>query len=186
MMRVYLLIFFVLFANCLNSGAVDVLHFKDGRKLSGWLEGITQQRLSFRTSVDLGNGNRGQVKRTFPLQSIDYIEFATEKYETEILSGNRPKLRADLHKIWSKKGEFLSQPRSNAGAIALLYADLLMKEDSVYFWKQAMELYDLIEAKSWNMKDRSAARIARVRALMIQGELQQATIFAEKLFLFLV
>ncbi len=169
--------FVVMFAVLVISGelaAVDVLHLRGGKTVQGQIEGITHRTVTFRVIVNLGGGNKGQVKRSYWLKNVEFIDFFRSENEIAVLAQGRRPLRAELQKLWGLKGVYLDQPRSNAGEIGLLYAEALLLEDSVYYWSQAMELYGLIEQKSWHEEDRRAARLGQIRGLVVQGKLDEA------------
>ncbi len=173
-MKIWCIIFCVLFALSTKSQAGDVLHLKNGKKAVGEIEQITNKFVSFRMSIDLGRGKRGAVKRSVSLKEIDFIDFGLLENEAALLKGVNEKSPTALRKLWDLKVPYLGQPKSNTGAVGLLLAGRLLKTDSTYQWKDAMALYDLIGLKSWDEEDRKAARIGRLRGLVVQGKLEEA------------
>lgn len=164
-----------------SSHAVDVLRMKSGKLVRGKIEMITHKVVSFRVSVDLGRGKRGEVKRSIALKSIDVISFGPLENELRLLKLRSKADPALMRKLWDQKVPYLGQPESNAGEVGLLLAELLLKTDSTYHWSDAMALYGLIERKSWKEEDRQAAQIARIRGLMVQGKLEAAMKAADRL-----
>lgn len=158
--------------------ALDTLHMQDGVRVEGRIEGITHKTISLRIYVDLGKGQRGEVKRRISLAKVNYIEFGSGRREKEILKEGVGASIASLRKLWDHKATYLAQPRSNTGEVGLLLAKALLQTDSVYQWKDAMALYDLIEEKSWNEKDQVKARIGRMHGLVIQGRLKRCEVLA--------
>ena len=158
-----------------NIRAQDALHLNGGKRVVGRVEDITHQTVSFRQSIDLGSGRRGQVKRPYSLRQIEFLSFGRSKEELELFKKGKSADRKNLQKLRHRKVAYLDQARSGVGKIGLLYAEVLLQQDSVYFWKQAMDLYDLIEGKSWDDEDRSNARLWRIKGYLVLGELKQAT-----------
>ena len=158
----------------LRSRAVDVLHLKDGKMVRGKIEMMTHKVVSIRSSVDLGRGKRGEVKRAITLKAIEHIEFGFEKNERQLLQQGTRASRAALRKLWDQKVGYLGQPRSNTGVVGLVLAQVLLQTDSSYHWNDAMALYNLIEKKSWNEDDRRDARTGRMHGLVVQGKLDEA------------
>ncbi|MCF6314126.1 MAG: hypothetical protein L3J39_16885 [Verrucomicrobiales bacterium] len=154
--------------------AADVLHFKQGKKLQGRIEQITAERISLRLSVNLGRGRQGQVLRSFFLKDIEYIDFEVSAEQAALLKQGKAGKLKDWQELWNRKVAFLGQARSNTGELGLVYAQVLLQKDSVYHWVQALELYDLLLAKAWDVKVRGKARIGRVRVLVRQGDMRQA------------
>ncbi|NOY00908.1 MAG: hypothetical protein GXP30_14450 [Verrucomicrobia bacterium] len=173
-MKISFIIVCVLFACSIHSQAMDILHLKNGNKVSGKVEQITNKTVSFRMNIDLGRGKRGAVKRAVSLEKINFIEFGLLKNEATWLKETGERSSKVLRKLWDLKVPYLGQPKSNTGAVGLFLARGLLKTDSTYHWSDAMDLFDLIELKSWNEEDRKAARIGRIRGLVRQGKLEQA------------
>ncbi len=157
-----------------NIWAKDTLHLNGGKRVVGQVEDITHQTVSFRQSVDLENGRRGQVKRSYSLRQIEFISFGRTKEELQLFKEGKSADREKLQKLWDRKVAYLDQARSEVGKIGLLYAEVLLQQGSVYHYQRAMDLYDLIEKKSWADADRREARLGRIRAWLALGQLDQA------------
>lgn len=154
------------------------MYFKSGKSLNGRIERITGVKILIRLSVNLGRGQQGQVMRSFLLKDIDYINFEVAADESHLLKqGKQGKLK-DWQKLWDRKVAFLAQARSNTGELGLIYAQVLLQQDSVYHWAQAMELYDLLLDKAWSEEVRGRAQIGRIHVLVRQGDLSRAGKYA--------
>lgn len=173
-MRLSLLLLLALAFSPFKGTAADVLHLKNGKTVAGQVDQITLQAVAFRYAVDLGQGRRGEVKRSIRLEDIEFIDFGRSEREVSLLKQGGKAVRVELQKLWDEKGVYLGQPRSSAGEIGLLYAEVLLAADSVYHWNRAMDLYDLIEAQSWSEQDKRRARVGRIRAYMVLGKLGEA------------
>lgn len=142
--------------------------------MQGRIEMMTHKAVSFRMKVNLGGGKRGEVKRSISLRDVEFIEFGPLENERLLLKQKQHEAPAALRELWDQKVGYLGQPRSNTGEVGLLLARVLLRMDSTYHWKDAMELYDLIERKSWKEEDRRNARIGRMRGMVVQGKLSEA------------
>jgi len=163
-----------------NLWGVDTLRLKDGKVIQGKIEMITHKVVSIRLSVDLGRGKRGEAKRSILLKGVEFIEFGPAENEERLLKQGSHASRTSLKKLWDQKVGYLAQARSNAGEVGLLFAEVLLATDSSYHWNEAMDLYDLVESRSWNKEDHRKARIGRIRGLVVQENLDEATKLARR------
>lgn len=164
-----------------SARAEDVLYLKDGTRVRCEIVAITDNILTYKTTIDLGGGRLGSSQPTIPTPAVDYIEFGPLPGETELMAAPD---RADpkaLQALWDEKAKHLHRPRSNAGAIGLAYADRLLAQPEKFQWDFALSIYDRLLERDWDPERRKAARTGRLRALIRAGDLGQATAEARQL-----
>lgn len=148
------------------SQAEDIIHLKHGAPLHGDILQIADDQVK----IHVRQGNAMAV-RALPDDAIDFIDFEVPEAEAKALaSGDGRALRV----VWIGKQKLLGRRESNAGQIALAYAEALLEVDSDPAKSDALELFTNVEKDDWNAKRRVLARTGRLRALLALGNAEAA------------
>ncbi len=146
--------------------AEDILHLKQGPPVHGDILQIADDQVK----IHVRQGNAMAV-RAIPDDAIDFIDFEVPEAEAKALaSGDGPALR----EVWIGKQKLVGRKDSNAGEIALGYAEALLKVDTDPAMTSALELFTSVETEDWNPKRRATARLGRLRTLLAQGNAEAA------------
>ncbi len=163
------------------SSAEDVLYLKDGKVIRCEITALTDNVLTYRTSIDLGNGRTASAEPTISPAVVDYIEFGPLPGEAAALADPVATALDTIRQLWDEKSRHLHRPRSNAGELGLLYGDKLLGEPESFQWDFALSVFDRIIERDWSPDHRLAARTGRLRALIQLGRLDTAIIEARQL-----
>jgi len=169
----------VLFASALfipMQAAEDSLSLHEGQVIKGEILSIGKSSLTFRTKI----AEVGSSSRQIDLSDIDFIEFAPETKEFEIMDLASPQSLNELRGLWRKKRPRLAMPNSRAGEVGLLFAKHLVAKGAA-FHQRAYEILEQVEARDWNEKNRKLASRDRLSLLIAMGEYAQAISEAEAL-----
>lgn len=161
--------------------AEDVLYLKDGKVIRCEITALTDNVLTYRTSIDLGNGRTASAEPTISPTAVDYIEFGPLPGEAAALADPVAAALDTIRQIWDEKSRHLHRARSNAGQLGLLYGDKLLGEPESFQWDFALSVFDRIIERDWSADHRLAARTGRLRALIQLGRLDTAIIEARQL-----
>jgi len=171
----------VLLATALAATAQDVLVLKNGVRRSG--EVVSADASMVRLRIPLGGAAlpgaaAAMATIGIPRAEIEVIEFRVdsecEKRLRSATPGQIPQVEAD----WKLQEPWLEFPRSQAGAIGCKLGELLVlaKEPA-----KAMEIFSLIERKSWSDQDKARAKQGRLRAMVATGRVAEAIEQAKQL-----
>ena len=169
------------FAALAGMNAQDAVHLKNGETLDCRIEAITDNILTYQTSVDLGGGRSATARRTISPDFVDFIEFAALPGESENLADPGALDLKKIEAVWFEISRHLHRPRSNAGRIGLAYANALLNSEKEYEWDQALALFDRIREQDWNPENHQAAFQGRLRTLIQIGDLETALHEAKQL-----
>ncbi|MCB1065616.1 MAG: hypothetical protein KDN20_22190 [Verrucomicrobiae bacterium] len=173
-----LLAFFLI----VSSGrAEDVLHFKDGKVVRCEIIAITDNVLTYKTTINIGGGRTASAQPTISPDAVDFIEFGPLPGEQALLAQGEAASLDAIKTLWEEKSRHLHRPRSNAGNIGLLYGDRLLAEPESFQWDFALSVFDRLLERDWNPENQKAAKTGRLRALIQLGRLDQATAEAREL-----
>ncbi len=171
----------VMFWLVMAARAEDVLHLKDGKVIRCEITAITDNVLSYKTTIDLGNGRTASAEPTISPEAVDFIEFGPLPGEAEILADPEGASLDAIQKLWDEESRHLHRPRSNAGEIGLLYGIRLLAEPDDFQWRFAMAVFDRILERDWNTEHHAPAKSGRLRALIQLGRLDEAIAEARQL-----
>lgn len=155
----------------------DVVVLKNGQRLVGQLDGITDKI----ANLTLAGAAGGSARRTLAAEAIDWIEFGFREGEEALHAHRAEGAAADLRPWWEFHFPHLHRPRSRAASYGLAYAEALLRENAPTGADKAFALFDRIAERAWSPEDRLAARRGRVRALLGKGELKAARAAAAEL-----
>ncbi|MDR0534602.1 MAG: hypothetical protein LBH01_11690 [Verrucomicrobiales bacterium] len=163
----------LLLGGCLSLRA-DVITLKSGQNVEGKIAGTDGKTLTVESDVA---GQRAQVK--YPLALVDKLVFVDDDATKTLLASNDPKDLPELAKLWESRQVFLGQPESNAGAVALAYARLLLKSGGDL--NQVLALSAEVESGDWQVARKPEATRLRLAVLVKSGKSDQALAEAEKI-----
>lgn len=173
-MRALLSLLLLLFALPGFGRGQDVIHLKSGEVIRCEIVAITDNILTYKTTIDLGGGRSASAQPTISPEAVAYIEFAPLPGEAELLARGKEATLDALESLWDEKSRHLHRPRSNAGEIGLRYGQRLLVEPDSFQWKFALGVFDRLLERDWNPGNRKEATKGRLRALIQLGELDQA------------
>lgn len=160
---------------------LDVLHMKDGTVVHCEIVAITDNILTYRTTIDIGGGRTASAQPTISPGAVDFIEFGALPGEEEILGDPLATPLKAIEALWDEASKHLHRPRSNAGEIGLLYAGRLLGEAESFQWDFSLAVFDRIRERDWNPRNRQNAWKGRLQALIQLGRLDQAAAEAREL-----
>ena len=173
-----------LLAASLAATAQDVLLLKNGERRSG--EIVAADDKTIRLQVELGGPatpGAGAALATvgIPRENVESIEFKADPAREERLRSATPDRIFEVEIDWKRAEPWLSFPRSPAGAIGCKLGDLLLQTKDPAKAAAALELFTLIEEKSWSDQDKTRAGQGRLRAMLATGRAAEAIDQAKQL-----
>lgn len=173
-----------LFANALAATAQDVLLLKNGDRRAG--EIISADATTVRLRVPLGGpGLPGAAAAMatvgIPRTDIDAIEFKADPAREERLRSATPDRIPEVEADWERLEPWIDFPRSQAGAIGCKLGELMLLTKDPAKSASALELFTLIEQKSWSDDDKARAKQGRLRAMVATGRATEAIDQAKQL-----
>ena len=181
-MRKTALIF--LLATALAATAQDVLLLKNGDRRSG--EIVSPDPTMIRLRVSLGGPalpGAGTAMATvgIPRTDIDAIEFKADPNREDRLRSATPDQIPEVEADWKRLEPWIGFPRSQAGAIGCKLGELMLLTKDPAKAASALELFTLIEQKSWSDADKARAKQGRLRAMVATGRATEAIEQAQQL-----
>ena len=174
----------LLFATALAATAQDVLLLKNGDRRAG--EIISADATTIRLRVPLGGPalpGAGAAMATvgIPRADIDAIEFKADPNREARLRSATPDRIPEVEADWKRLEPWIDFPRSQAGAIGCKLGELLLLTKDPTKSASALELFTLIEQKSWSDDDKARAKQGRLRAMVATGRATEAIDQAKQL-----
>ena len=174
----------LLFATALAATAQDVLLLKNGDRRAG--EIISADATTIRLRVPLGGPalpGAGAAMATvgIPRADIDAIEFKADPNREERLRSATPDRIPEVEADWKRLESWIDFPRSQAGAIGCKLGELMLLTKDPAKSASALELFTLIEQKSWSDDDKARAKQGRLRAMVATGRATEAIDQAKQL-----
>lgn len=174
----------LLLATALAATAQDVLLLKNGDRRAG--EIVAADDTTIRLRVPLGGpavpgAAAAMATLGIPRADIEAIEFKTDPAREERLRSATPARISEVEIDWKRQEPWLGFPRSPAGAIGCKLAELLLLTNDPAKAASALELFTLIEQKSWNVEDKARAKQGRLRAMVATGRVAEAIEQAKQL-----
>jgi len=159
--------------------AQDSVVLKNGRKAECRVLDFTAEALKISYQPTPG---AAAAERLVPLADVDYVELAPLPGETEALAQAVREGRSEpLVSFWIKRLPWLNRPRTNAGEIGLVYAELLSRVSTADRMERALKIYSQIEAADWDPGRRGRAQAGRLRVMLRQGRVEEVRPLAEGL-----
>lgn len=132
--------------------AVDTIYLTTGRTVVGEVQRIDGDVLRF--SIETEAGKAGSA---LPLKQVRSIDFG-HRSEAESLAANLAgKTPADLRPRWEALRPFLSLPESASGEVGLIFARLLLSEETETARREALNIARHIQNEDWNEARRNRA-----------------------------
>ena len=183
MMKIFLTI---LFASALVCSADDVLLLKNGDRRAGEIVSAEATTIRLRVALQgpaptVPGAAAATATIGIPRADIEAIEFNPDPERDERLRLADPAKTYEIEIDWTRQKPWLSFPRSPAGAIGCVLGDLWVKSKDPAKATQALELFNLIEARSWSDEDKARAKQGRLRAMVALGRADEAVEQAQKL-----
>ena len=160
--------------NVFTAAAGDVLTLKNGRTADCRVLSLspTAVRILWREKEE----------REVPVADIEHIDFAPlPGEETALANAAGEGVSEPLMEYWVKKIPRLAVPRSNAGEIGLVYAELLSRNATADRLARALTVYQQIESSDWSPERRGRAQAGRLRLMLRQGRAEEVKPEAIKL-----
>jgi hypothetical protein len=166
----------ILLASSLVCHAVDVLELKNGQRRPGKI--LSTDEKFIRLEIEVANPSAQvpppMVSTAIPRADVQAIDFgAAPDREAVVRSAGVQDIPA-LEAYWSKFSPWLEMPRSPAGSIACALGNALLATKERRQADRALDLFTLIEEKSWQDSDKARAREGRLRAMTATGKAAQA------------
>ena len=166
-----------LLLTALTAMAQDVVLLKNGDRRSG--EIVSADDSTIRLRVPLGGPavpGAGAAMATvgIPRSDVESIEFKADPARDERLREATPERIFEVEIDWKRAEPQLSFPRSPAGAIGCKLGELLLLTKNPAKAAAALELFTLIEEKSWSEQDKARAKQGRLRAMVATGRAAEA------------
>ena len=173
-----------LFATAWAASAQDVLLLKNGDRRAG--EILSADATTVRLRVPLGGpalpgAAAAMATLGIPRADIDAIEFKADPAREERLRSATPDLIPEVEADWKRLEPWIDFPRSQAGAIGCKLGELMLLTKDPAKAASALELFTLIEQKSWSNDDKARAKQGRLRAMVATGRATEAIDQAKQL-----
>ncbi|CAN5138174.1 hypothetical protein BH23VER1_BH23VER1_18770 [soil metagenome] len=157
---------------------LDLIYPPEGPPLRGEILYITDDEVRVRALRE-GVYEGGPGIRTIPLDRVDFIDFEPVPGEAETLDSGTALDLVTLRRLWNELEVHLHRPRSNAGEIALIYANRLLDEGDERSKRDAIPVFERVGKEDWSEARRGEAQVGRLRALMETGDAAAAAGEAE-------
>lgn len=172
------LLVWVLLSGWLPLAARDVIHLKSGETVTGQIDAVTDTIVNLTLPVVGVAG--GTARRTLPTPEVEFIEFGFVEGEQAAFAARATASASLLKSWWEYSLPHLHRPRSRTAAWGVAYADAILREEGASGAERALGICDRVLARAWSPDDLSAARQARLRAMMAAGRLEVAIAEAKR------
>lgn len=151
----------------------QVVHLKNGRSVKCDLLQVTESSLKIRAFLG-ANPRAGSSVRTIQRSTVKGVYFPLSKEAERRLSASSEAELPEFLKWWTKEKPRLSLPRSHAGRVGLVYADLLSQSERAERLERAVAVYQEVEKRDWSEERRALATEGRLRTLIALGKPEEA------------
>lgn len=158
---------------------LDTFFMANGEKVTGIALGVDAQ--NFRLQKPLPpppNALPGAAPMfatvTLPRKDVLHIEFAPDEVRDKRLREATPAQLAEVAQMWARFEPWLAIPKSPAGKIGLAYGDVLLATKDAGNARKALELFQKIEADSWDEEALVHAKRGRLRGMIATGKATEA------------
>jgi hypothetical protein len=174
----------LLLATAWVATAQDVLLLKNGDRRPGEIVSADDTTIRLRVPLE-GSSVPGAAAATatigIPRAAVEAIEFKADPARDERLRSATPDRIFEVEIDWKRQEPWLDFPRSQAGAIGCKLGELLLLANDPAKAATALELFSLIEQKSWSDEDKARAKQGRLRAMVATGRVAEAIEQAKQL-----
>ena len=159
-----------------TSHAQDVLEMNTGSRRTGEILSVDEKYIRLGLDIPAQSGFASQSRPTvaIPRGDVRSIEFAkSPECEAALRSATIQDIPV-LEAQWQKFSPWLEMPRAPAGAIACALGNAWLATKERRNAQKALELFTLVEEKSWQDADKARAREGRLRAMTATGRASKA------------
>lgn len=166
----------ILIAAICVAQAQDVLEMKTGNRRAGKIVSFDERFIRLELDIPSEGGAAPQSVASIALPRGDVlsIDFALDTQRDAAIHSaaisDIPALEAD----WIIFKPWLEMPRSPSGSIACALGNALLATKERKNADRALELFTLVEEKSWQAWDKARAREGRLRAMTATGKAAEA------------
>jgi tetratricopeptide (TPR) repeat protein len=164
----------------------DTIFLRQGDRLVGKLMGIDERSIRLRRLLPPLSGVSADAAPIFAsimvLRSdVDRVEFSSDEAQERMLKNATAANLSDIEALWREKRVWLGVPKSSAGAVGLVYGDLLLRNGDLASARKALDLFRAIETGTWSHHLAMRARQGRLRAMVAAGIVQEAVVEAKEI-----
>lgn len=166
----------LLAVTCISAHAQDVLEMKTGTSRTGKIISFDEKfiRLELNLAAQGGSSVRSVASIALPRGDVLSIAFApSSQRDAAIRSAAAQDIDA-LDGYWKEFQPWLEMPRSPSGSIACALGNALLATKERKNADRALELFTLVEEKTWQASDKARAREGRLRAMTATGKAAKA------------
>lgn len=116
----------------------------------------------------------GTAQVPYPMSRVESIRFSLSEAQAALLESGDSSRLGDLKAFWLSRRPFLGVPGSDAGAMALHYARLLVAQQEEALAREALALAAEVAEGDWNESRQRDAMRLRVSALAAAGRIEEA------------
>ncbi|HEY5769601.1 MAG TPA: hypothetical protein VIS71_07135 [Terrimicrobium sp.] len=164
----------------------DTIFLRQGDRLVGELTGIDERSIRLRRLLPPlpGASTDGApilASITVLRSDLDRVEFSSGEAQERMLMNATTANLSEIEALWREARVWLGVPKSSAGAVGLVYGDLLLRNGDPAGARTALDLFGAIEAGTWSDQMAMRARQGRLRAMVATGFVQEAVVEAKEL-----
>ena len=167
--------------------AQDVLILKNGDRRAGDIASADENVIRLRVSLNADAPgtppapSSAMATVSIPRSDVVSIEFRSDPALEARLRTPSTTTIYELEAHWKKHEPWLPTARSPAGAIGCSFGNALLATGDSDKADRALELFTLIEEKSWSNEDKALAKQGRLRAMVATGRASEAIEQAKQL-----
>ena len=154
--------------------ALDALFMHSEKPRLGRVESISDAGVRLRVPLAPAPGSPPGGETVFstlliPRDDISRIEFEEDPVLTALLAAPRAESRGALESQWKRWEPFLGLPKSPAGMVGTALGEVLLLAEDPADATRALEIFTLIEGRTWDERAVMRARQGRLRAMIATG-----------------
>jgi len=158
---------------------LDTFFMANGDKATGYAIGVDAQSFKLQKPLPLPpNALPGAAPMfatvTVPRKDVLHIEFAPDEARDKKLKEAKPAQLAEVAAIWARYEPWLAIPKSPAGRVGLAYGDVLLMTKDPADARKALEIFQRVEADSWDEEALVHAKRGRLRGMIATGRATEA------------
>ena len=167
---------FLLAVTAPEAFAQDAIHRTNGSRQSARVVGLDDRFLKAEVLLVPG---QPPATISIPRSEVVRVEFAETDEDQRVLKAGRAADATQVTRLWRAKEPFLRFANSNAGAFALLQAQLLLKTPERA--PEALALFERVEKEDWSEARRAEAGRGKLTAMIATGRAAEAVEQAKQL-----
>ena len=156
--------------------AQDVLEMKTGNRRVGKIISVDEKTIRLQLDIPAQSGSALQAAPSIalPRNDVQAIDFAIDTSRDAAVHSAAIQDIPALEQHWEKFRPWLDFPRSPSASIGCALGNALLATKERKNADRALELFTLIEEKSWQESDKARAREGRLRAMTATGKAAKA------------